>query len=715
VNLARLELRRFTRSPLTRAALALLTLVPLLYGALYLWAFWDPYGNVNKIPVALVVEDRPATASDGTRVDAGRDLADKLVERDVFAWHRTDQAEAARGLEDGAYHLELRIPAEFSADLVTPPDPDRSPERGTLSVVSDDATNYLSGLLARSAFTEIRTAAATSAARGYVDKMLVGFTDIKAQTREAADGAGKLADGTGRARTGADQVDDGTGRAAAGAGTLADGLDTASAGARDLATGLAALDAGAAQLADGTARAAAGSRLLADRVDAVAGPAVPALRRDAASIAAAATTIADGADLVAANLDALPALAGQAVTGTTTARDQLDALAAAHPELAGDPRLAAAREAAGQAVTTATQIRDRVGAGDLAALRTRLRQVAATARQVAAAAPHLADDVARARAQVDQLADGMAAVATGADRLAAGTHRAAGGANQLAGGLYRLDSGARQLDAGLTSLSAGTARLASGLATLDGGAHDLAHGLADGADRIPGYDAADRAQRAGILADPVGLHRDVRHAAKTYGVGFAPYFLALALWVGAMISYMLLRPLTRRHVMAGGPAWRVALAGYLPGVAVGVAQAGALFLVLRFGLGLHPVHPVAMAAFLALAAASFAAILQFLGARLGPAGRIVALALLMLQLTSSGGTYPVQTSPGFFQALHPWLPMTYVVDSLRHLVSGGPAGTVVRGSLVLAAFAAGALLLTTAAARRARRLTPTGLHPELAM
>ncbi|MEE3920066.1 hypothetical protein V2I01_22965 [Micromonospora sp. BRA006-A] len=51
---------------------------------------------------------------------------------------------------------------------------------------------------------------------------------------------------------------------------------------------------------------------------------------------------------------------------------------------------------------------------------------------------------------------------------------------------------------------------------------------------------------------------------------------------------------------------------------------------------------------------------------LGPAGRLAALALLMLQLTSSGGTYPVQTSPGFFQAIHPWLPMTYVVDGLRH-------------------------------------------------
>jgi len=63
-----------------------------------------------------------------------------------------------------------------------------------------------------------------------------------------------------------------------------------------------------------------------------------------------------------------------------------------------------------------------------------------------------------------------------------------------------------------------------------------------------------------------------------------------------------------------------------------------------------------------LTAAAFAAIMQLLGAALGPAGRIAALVLLMAQLTSSGGTYPVQTSPGFFQLIHPLLPMTYVVQ-----------------------------------------------------
>jgi len=119
----------------------------------------------------------------------------------------------------------------------------------------------------------------------------------------------------------------------------------------------------------------------------------------------------------------------------------------------------------------------------------------------------------------------------------------------------------------------------------------------------------DEVRRAGVLGDPVELNRHAQHAAATYGVGFAPYFLALALWVGAMIVYMVLRPLNRRYVMSGAPAYRVALTGLLPAVAIGFVQATLLFAVVRFGLGLSPVHPMLTWGLLLLTAAAFAAII----------------------------------------------------------------------------------------------------------
>ncbi|MCO8271880.1 YhgE/Pip family protein [Actinoplanes sp. TRM 88003] len=351
---------------------------------------------------------------------------------------------------------------------------------------------------------------------------------------------------------------------------------------------------------------------------------------------------------------------------------------------------------------------------DLGALRTELRQVAATARQIAAAAPHLADDVQAARARVDQLSAGLNRLATGAAQLSSGTAEAKQGALDLRGGLYRLSSGARELSGGLGRLAGGGHQLAGGLGQLQGGAEKLATGLTDGAGKIPGY-GDNPGDRADVLADPVSLDRSVRHPAGTYGVGFAPYFLALALWVGAMITFMVLRPLNRRYLVSEAPSIRVALAGLLPAVAIGLVQATLLFVVVHFALGLNPVHPPATWGLLALTATVFAAIMQMLGAALGAPGRIAALALLMLQLTSSGGTYPVQTSPGFFQAIHPLLPMTYVVQSARHTIDGGPWGTVIQGGLLLVAYGLGAFLLTVLTARRKRRLTPSDLHPELVL
>ena len=171
------------------------------------------------------------------------------------------------------------------------------------------------------------------------------------------------------------------------------------------------------------------------------------------------------------------------------------------------------------------------------------------------------------------------------------------------------------------------------------------------------------------MADPVQLASRDLHKAPNYGTGFAPYFIPLSLWVGAMVAYMLIAPMNRRALAAGASAWRIALAGWLPVVAIGVLQTVALMSVLHWAVGLQMVRAAGTVGFLFLVTACFAAIVQWLNARFGAAGRILVLALLMLQLTSAGGTYPVQTSPGFFNALHPFLPMSYVVEALRRLIT----------------------------------------------
>ncbi|WP_367125735.1 YhgE/Pip family protein [Streptomyces phytohabitans] len=727
-RLAALELRRFGRGRLPRAAMVAMLLLPLLYGGLYLWSFWDPYDRLDRIPVALVNDDRGARTG-GDELRAGDALVERLRDSDTFDWRETGGADARAGVEDGRYQLSLTVPADFSERLAS--GAGEHPGAGTLKVRTNDANNYLVGQISRTVFSEVRAAASSRTARGFLDRMFVSFSSLHDRTEEAADGADELGDGIGEARRGA--------------GDLAGGLDEAEDGSGRLKDGTEELHTGSGKLRKGSRQVAGGTQKLADKVHGATKDVRPFLRDHDGDLASAARAVARGSSALRERLDELPAAARKARTDSRRAADALSVIhetrCGSSPEVppevprpTGSP--ASPTPTASPAPSTppvpaeptAPRVGDRTGCADLKKAVDAAERAATVAKKVddvtkdrreledlgrdldtlhtqanalAEAAPHLGDDLDQAVAKID--------------KLNAGAHRVSRGAAALDTGLSSARSGAASLDTGLGKLSTGADSLNGGMFRLSDGSGKLANGLHKGAEKIPDHDEKQRDARTGVMADPVDLTSSALHAAPNYGTGFAPYFVPLSLWVGAMVAYMLLQPLNRRALAAGAPAARVALAGWLPVAAIGAAQALVLLAVLRWGLGLRLAHGAATVGFLLLVTVCFTAVVQFLNARFGPAGRILVLALLMLQLTSAGGTYPVQTSPGFFQALHPFLPMTYVVDGLRHLVTGGPAGPVWQACGVLAAYTAGALALTTLAARGRQMWTVERLHPEISL
>ncbi|MGW2884393.1 YhgE/Pip family protein [Streptomyces griseoruber] len=690
-RLAALELRRFGRGKLPRAALVALLLLPLLYGALYLWSFWDPYGRLDRIPVALVNDDKGATA-DGKRITAGDDITRGLRDSEVFDWHEVSAEQARAGVEDGTYYLSLTMPADLSARIAS--SAGATPETGALRVRTNDANNYIVGQISRTVFSEVRTAASTKASRSFLDKIFVSFSDIHGATAKAADGA--------------DDLNGGIGKAEKGSKDLADGLSAAKKGSGSLATGLEKLDSGAGDLADGTQQVANGTQTLADRVNGVAGKVGPFLKDNEKSIGDTAQLVADSAEAVGAHLDTLVKAAPTAAQGAHTASDALAAVHRARCEnpVLPDPACAdleKARDTAAEVATIADDLNTLIADqdGDLTTLRARLGTLQEQAQALADRAPHLSEDLDDAVTRVNALNTGARKVAAGARELHTGLGTASTGAGTLDQGVGRLRTGAEDLTGGMFKLSDGSGRLADG--------------LHDGAARIPDYDEQQRDTRTAVMADPVRLAAQDLHRAANYGTGFAPYFIPLSLWVGAMVAYMLIPPMNRRALAVGASAWRIALAGWLPVAAVGVLQTTALMAVLHWAIGLEMARAAGTVGFLFLVTACFAALVQWLNARFGAAGRILVLALLMLQLTSAGGTYPVQTSPGFFNAIHPWLPMSYVVEALRRLITGGGLQPVWHACVVLVLFTAGALALTALSARRRQVWTMDRLHPELSL
>jgi putative membrane protein len=690
-ELAALELRRFGRGRLPRAALVALLVLPLLYGALYLWSFWDPYGRLDRIPVALVNDDKGASAG-GKRLTAGDDIAEGLRESATFDWREVGAAEARRGVEDGTYYLSLTVPADFSRRIAS--GAGDSPGTGALQVRTNDANNYVVGQISRTVFGEVRQAASTKASRSFLDRIFISFSGIHGETVKAAKGAERLKGGIGRAEKGAK--------------TLADGLEDAEAGSGRLAKGLKKLHAGASGLQTGSRQVADGTQTLADLVNGMAGRAGPFLKDNEETIGDTARLVADASGAIRGNLDTL---AERAPGAARTARAASGTLTAIHRTRCEDPvlpdpacaDLAKARDAAAGVAVVADDLNTLIADhnGDLKQLDKHLAALQKQARALADHAPHLSEDLDSAVKKINKLNEGAGKVAAGAKKLNKGLGDAETGAADLDEGVGDLRTGAQDLNGGLYGLVDGSGRLAGG--------------LHDGAAQIPDYGKKERDRRTEVMADPVRLVSEDLHKAPNYGTGFAPYFIPLSLWVGAMVAYMVITPLNRRALAAGAPAWRIALAGWLPVVAIGVLQTVALMSVLHWAVGLRMARAAGTVGFLFLVTACFAAIVQWLNARFGAAGRILVLAVLMLQLTSAGGTYPVQTSPGFFNALHPFLPMSHVVDALRRLITGGGLGPVWQACAVLVAFTAGALALTALSARRRQVWTLDRLHPELTL
>ncbi|MFC8996067.1 YhgE/Pip family protein [Streptomyces rochei] len=690
-RLAALELRRFGRGRLPRAALVALLLLPLLYGALYLWSFWDPYGRLDRVPVALVNDDRGATA-DGRRLAAGDDIAEGLRESEVFDWHEVSAAEARRGVEDGTYYLSLTMPADLSRRIAS--GAGDSPRAGALQVRTNDANNYIVGQISRTVFAEVREAASGKASRAFLDRIFVSFSDIHGETVKAAKGA--------------DEIKGGVGKAEKGSKDLADGLKDAEDGSGDLSEGLKKLDTKAGDLEKGSKRVADGTEKLAGKVNGAADRVGPFLEDNEKTIGETARFVADSSGALRENLDSL---VKKAPAAAEDARTQADALAGVYRTRCADPALPDAAcpdlEKARDAAATVATVADDVSGlvtdreKELKKLDKNLAALEKQAQALAERAPNLSEDLDDAVKKINELNTGAGKVADGAEKLHKGIGTAKTGAKDLDEGVGKLRTGADDLNGGLFKLVDGSAKLAGG--------------LHNGAGKIPDYDEHERDARTGVMADPVRLASESLHQAPNYGTGFAPYFIPLSLWVGAMVAYMLIPPMNRRALAAGASAWRIAFAGWLPVVALGVLQTAALMAVLHWAVGLEMVRAAGTVGFLCLVTACFAAIVQWLNARFGAAGRILVLALLMLQLTSAGGTYPVQTSPGFFNALHPFLPMSYVVEALRRLITGGGTAPVWQACAVLAAFTAAALALTALSARRRQVWTLDRLHPELTL
>lgn len=668
----RQEWKKLFSNKILLVVTAAVIIIPAIYTTLFLGSMWDPYGNVGKLPVAVVNHDRPAVL-DGRTLHIGKDLAEELKGNDSLDFCFPSEKDAEKGLETGRYYMVITIPEDFSENAAALTAP--SPEKMVLQFKTNPGTNYIASKMGETAMKELKNSIREEVTRSYAQVMI--------------DKAAEAADGVAQAVDGIQNLD-------AGASSLAGGIAEAGEGGEKLASGTAAADESMVSLSKGLSvleEKTSGLPAAASALDEGAG----ALTDGAQSISQGLDTLSsgvsdlqEGADALSAGLNAVTGEGGarsaQLRSGAAALRDALGAIVSAMP--AGD-NSAGNSSAADSGSGDTADIPGNLS--DLTAELSALQQQAAALSQgidaytagadaAADAGLQLAAGVTQLQAGMDSLKSGMSDLNGGIISLRSGTSSLTESAPALTEGITQAASGAEQIQQqGTLALRRGAADLDNGLGRLGEGAADLKNGtslLASEAVRISSetefFSDGSREQReetVDMFAAPLEIEEEQVTYVADNGHAMAPYMMSVGLWVGC-IAFCLMYPLTSCPGKTGsGVKWWLSKASVLAVTAV--LQAVVMLGALAFFDGFEPERAALTALTACAASVAFMSVMYFFTSLLGRVGSFLMLVFMVVQLAGSAGTYPLEISGSFVPYLHKWVPFTYTVTAFRSTISGG--------------------------------------------
>jgi putative membrane protein len=308
---------------------------------------------------------------------------------------------------------------------------------------------------------------------------------------------------------------------------------------------------------------------------------------------------------------------------------------------------------------------------------------------------------AATKGKLQALAGGLSQAAAGGQTLAS---KASSGISGVQYGISQSSSGAAQLSSNSSSLTSGAESLASG-------ANSLATGLQSGAAKLPTTDAAAAKNAANVASDPLALSVTTDNKVTHVGQLVATFFVPLGLWIGALAVFLVLRPASRRALTSTASNGRLVVSAVGRASVITAAQALLLVALLHTTTGVSWALLPATLGFAVLMALAFTAFHYLLTVALGRAGLVVSLLALAIQVTSTGGIYPIQLLATPFQVISPLMPLTYAVNGMQGIITGGDPGGVVASALILLGFGVVSMLLALVAVRRSRRARAIGLVP----
>ena len=651
-------------------SMAVISFIPILYSGFFLGSIWDPYGQTKNLPVAFVNEDKGASLN-GKSLNVGESVEKKLKDNHDLGWEFVSKQQADEGVNSGHFYAVVTIPSDFSqkAASITKSEP----QQAVINFTTTPAKNYIGSLVSNQAAAKVKSSVSEQITQAYAKGILENLDKLGMGLDTAANGASTLHDGLGRLQSGTQTYVGGVKQLAVNQQSLTGGLAQLSDGSRKLQAGLGQLsnnlptESQLSQLSDGMKQLQSGI----NQLNASVSNPSPALVAQQNKVKTDAQTLVQ--TMEASKSDLLAAGGTLQTLGAQAAASGSDSTTISLPQISN----------ISQAFTKIQTIS--------AQMETLREDLQALTQQLLAQQTQLQAGVSVLNNGVNQLTPNAITAFNGYNSLRFANNQLLAGSASLTNGLNEAKSGSQKLANGASLLENRSGALIDGTSQLASGADTLANKLADASNRIKIQPTGATTQQQ--IANPVKSEVTEKGNVPNYGYALSPYVLSLSLFVGAIVLNVIYPIRKTFSEQESAIRWWLSKAS-VAGVAA-FMQATILMLVMVFFLGLTPEHPAHFIGAIYLTSFAYMSIVSLLVIVLDNPGRFLAMVLLVLQLGSSEGTFPIQTANGFFQTINPLVPMTYSIRALRQAISGGLDNAFYGGSMwVLVGFLLVANLLT---------------------
>lgn len=519
------EWKNIAKSTWLKIVLCAIMIIPMIYACVFLGSMWDPYGQTDQLPVAVVNKDKEVEYN-GSTMDIGKQLSDKLAKNDSMDFNIVSSSKAQKGLKDGKYYMIITIPENFSKNATTLLDDD--PQTMMLTYTTNPQTNYVATKMDESAMAKVKAEISSTVTKTYSKILFKNVKTLSKGFKTAAEGSQKLSDGVNTAKDGNATItenlntlassalvfNDGADSLVKGLSAYTKGVSTAKAGAQQLDNNSATFNNGAAQLKAGSSQllsaVQAAEKQLGDGINASAGQlntltsSNKQIEESSKQLSAALTKIQgaiDSNNLVENDAQAAKKVDGMISTLSTTIstmnnnaaqlnqlaaaeKKQAEQLQATQPQAAQELMLKATSHAT-QAATlqqVASQLSSSINTDDLKQLSTLLNGNAAVLKNQTAANAKTQQLLASSQQLATANNTAVGSLVTNLKTVQAnmkGTSNSVGmvgAVSQIDEGLGTLQSGLKTYTGGVKQVNNGLGTLASNNKTLNSGASQLADG-----------------------------------------------------------------------------------------------------------------------------------------------------------------------------------------------------------------------------------------------